>query len=211
MRKPNESVKIRIDDNSEIEHCANSVGLAAPEPVARASPARDSQGSQGSESNQMPTDSLNALSKRELINLLRRKPCSFDDVDLLVLRGSTMRRLTTLRARTREGVGVEEASAFARWVSVSGLLRLFPAQALRDAQKLAQDTLHDCDQHWRNQGQGPWVAKSELEAVNAKLDNLASLLASLAHPDRGGDTASPDPQLIILAGVNGSKGDRGAR
>src|ERR1017187_3108228 len=178
MRKPNESVKIRIDDNSEIEHCANSVGLAAPEPVARASPARDSQGSQGSESNQMPTDSLNTLSKRELINLLRRLPCSFDDVDLLILRGAAMRQLTIFRSRAREGKCVEEASTFARWVLSSGLLKLFPAQASRDGQKLANDVIFDADCHWRHQGQGPWVAKSELEAVNAKLDNLAGLVAS---------------------------------
>src|ERR1035441_9650059 len=91
MRNCSNPRKIVVDDNSTICHDAASVGLAAHEPVARASPAPDPQGFQGSESNQMPTDSLNTLSKRELINLLRRLPCSFDDVDLLILRGAVMR------------------------------------------------------------------------------------------------------------------------
>jgi hypothetical protein len=81
-------------------------------------------GSPKSESNQLPTDSYNVLSKRELINLLRRKPSCFDDVDLLCLTSSITRRLETLRARAREGNWVEEASEFARWLLSSGLIKL---------------------------------------------------------------------------------------
>jgi hypothetical protein len=211
MRKPNESVKLRIDNNSGIRHCALSVGPAAQEPVARAFPAPDSQGFQESESNQLPTDSFNALSKRELINFLRRKPCHFDDVDLGVLGHSTIHRLKVLRARAREGKCVEEASEFARWVVQAGLLKLLGGKVKGAVQKLASDTLFDCECHWRNQGQGPWVAKSELEAVNAKLDNLAGLVASLAHPGRDRDTASPEPRLIVLPEVPVERGDTARR
>jgi hypothetical protein len=59
--------------------------------------------------------------------------------------------------------------------------------------------LWDCDQHWRNQGEGPWVAQSELEAVNAKLDNLAQLVSVLAQGEYSTKLAEI-PQLAILGG-----------
>jgi hypothetical protein len=132
-------------------------------------------------------DAYEALSKSQLITLLRRKPCAFDDVDLAILASATTQRLEVLRRRAREGKSVDEASEFARWVLASGLLKLCEGPGARELPKLVRDVQWDCDQHWRNQGQGPWVAKSELEAVNAKLDNLMALMASreprdLAHP-----------------------------
>jgi hypothetical protein len=158
-------------------------------------------GSPKSESNQLPTDSYNVLSKRELINLLRRKPSCFDDVDLLCLTSSITRRLETLRARAREGNWVEEASEFARWLLSSGLMKLLEGKGRAAVQKLANDTLYDCDCFWRNQGQGPWVAKSELETVNAKLDNLAGLVARLSPPVT--ETATADQVLPALHVIQG--------
>ena len=218
MRKPSDSVELRIDDNSALPHdCRCAAEKVATSPVAKslaatgAAAPTDSHGSQESESNQMPYDSLQALSKRDLITLLRRKPCRFDDADLRCFTLATIQRLQVLRRRAREGKSVEEASEFARYVVASGLLKLCEGQAKVEVRSLAQDTLYDCDQFWRNQGQGPWVAKSELEAVNAKLDNLAGLVASLAHTGRVCATANPEPRLIVLPEVPGERGDTASR
>jgi hypothetical protein len=140
-------------------------------------------------------DGLCLLSKRELITLLLLKPCAFDEVDLRLLTLSMVQRLKILRARAREGKCVDEASEFARWLTASGLLKLCQGQDKVEVRKLVQDTLWDCECHWRNQGQGPWIAKSELEAVNAKLDNLVALVASVAGPSR-----SAEPALAVLEG-----------
>jgi len=151
-------------------------GLGANPPRPLLPPSTDSRGFPESESNQMPTDSLHVLSKRELINLLGRKPCAFDDADLSVLLASTLQRLKVLRGRAREGKCVEEASEFAHWLTASGLLRLFEGEAKGRLHRLAQDTLYDCQCHWRNEGRGPWIAQSELEGLNAKVDCLAALV-----------------------------------
>jgi hypothetical protein len=77
-------------------------------------------------------------------------------------------------------------------------LKLCRGQGKAVMHKLAQDTLYACDCHWRNQGQGPWVAKSELEAVNCKLDNLAGLVASLVKGmSQPGDFGPP---LAVVPG-----------
>jgi hypothetical protein len=205
MRKRPHSAKIRIDQNggscddrpaSAVEQgrdwlrAQNLTRFERQEPVGGVGlrPATES------ESKLLPTDSLNALCKRDLITLLRRQPCRFDDVDLAILSASTIQRLKVLRARAREGKSVEEAAEFAHWLTASGLVKLCAGQDKGEVHRLAQDTLFDCDSYWRNQGQGPWIAKSELEAVNAKLDNLMALVASRAP----GDLAQP--ALAVMEG-----------
>jgi hypothetical protein len=186
-----ESVELRIDDNAAGCDDLASVGVergcgtestdnTRNSRYKNPSPARLREGPVGVRKQPLPTDSLQALSKRELITLLRRKPCAFDDADLAVLIAATIQRLQVLRRRAREGKSVDEAAEFARWLTASGLVKLFGGEAKADVRELATATLFDCESYWRNQGQGPWVAKSELEAVNAKLDNLAGLVASLA-------------------------------
>jgi hypothetical protein len=135
------------------------------------------------------------LSKRELITLLRNRPQQFDAADLRYLAAATSQRLKVLRGRAREGKCVDEASEFARWLTSCGLLKLFGDEARMEVQDLVRDTVHDCECHWRNQGQGPWVAKSELEAVNAKLDNLASMMAFFAQGKGPEDQA---PALAVV-------------
>jgi hypothetical protein len=94
------------------------------------------------------------------------------------LADATARLLRVYRARAREGKCVEEASEIARYVVSSGLAKLAGASSEGELQELVQGTLHDCACHWNNQGQGPWVAKSELEALNAKVDNLCGMIAA---------------------------------
>jgi hypothetical protein len=201
------SAKILIDDNAGVcENPANVGGLGANPPRPLLPPPTDSYGSPESESNQMPTDSLQALSKRELITLLRRKPCVFDDVDLLCLTHATAQRLKVLRCRAREGKCVEEASEFARWVLASGLLRVCEGQDKGEVRELAQDTLYDCECHWRNEGRGPWIAQSELEAVNGKLDCLAAMVLSLKGNNAEQVTVLSAPSLLFLPEPGGHNG-----
>jgi hypothetical protein len=124
-------------------------------------------------------DSLNVLSKQDLIILVRRREVHMDEGDVGILLRSTVERLQLLRARVREGKCIDEASEFARWVVNSGLYKVFQGKDASELERLRQDVLQDCADAWNNRGQGPWVAKSELEAVNSKLDNLANLVSAL--------------------------------
>lgn len=143
-----------------------------------------------SERQPMPSDSLNALSKRELVILLRQKERRFDAVDLGQLYGATCAWLTVLRTRTREGKCVQEASELARWVSSGGLLKLFaafpqPAPHEVSAEKLAtlaRDTLFECEAQWKGRPgtQQKWVELSEVEMLNSKLNSLAQMVAGMA-------------------------------
>ena len=77
----------------------------------------------------MNADALRVLSKRQLINLLCRRECRFDDADLAVLCAFLLSHLKRLQARAREAKGIEEASEFARWVVASGLAKLVDGSA----------------------------------------------------------------------------------
>jgi hypothetical protein len=198
MRKHSASVKNRIDDNSGRCDDLASVALVGRESGPSTPAPPDSQDSQGSESNQLPTDSFQVLSKRELITLLRRRPCRFDDADLAGLASMTLQRLRVLRARACEGKSVDEASEFARWVGYSGLQKLIGGKRAAELEKLAKDTLWDCECYYRNDCRGPWVAKSELEALNAKMDNLCGVVAGLAQ---GLATVTRDADLAVLPDV----------
>jgi len=120
------------------------------------------------------------LCKRDLIRLLCRQVPAFDRSDLQVLASFALQRLRTLQQRAREGKCVEEASEFARWLLESGVLKLLTTFAREAGEELAglmRDTVWDCEEQWRGKGGKPWVAKSEVEAINAKLDALFSLAA----------------------------------
>lgn len=130
-------------------------------------------------------ESLKVLSKGELIRLLCLKPRTFDETDLHFMWKSVKSRLETLDKRAREGNEVDEASDFARWIEWSGLTKLFdefpagpPFEVSGSAiRRLAREVLFDCELWWKKNPRGPWVAKSELEAVNQKLDLIAARLA----------------------------------
>src|ERR1035437_819626 len=118
--------KFPIDDNPDIRHTFSSAAeKVATSPVVKgltatgAAALKDSPGSPESESNELP-DSLQCLSKRELIRLLRLHERRFDEADLRHWCGGITARVKVLRARAREGKCVEEASEFARWVVSSG-------------------------------------------------------------------------------------------
>jgi len=134
----------------------------------------------GSESITMP-DPFSVLSKRDLITLLRRRECRFDDVNLEQLRLATLTYLESWRSRARESKSVLEASDFARWVLSSGLAKLFRDKGAAEVEKVRKDVLWACECAWKNQGGGGSVALSEVEAINAKLDGLSAAVAELAR------------------------------
>jgi hypothetical protein len=180
------------------QNSANVGGLDANPSKPLPPPPTDSSGLAESESNQMPTDSLHALSKRDLIALLRRKPCLFDDADLYRLTQATIQRLRVLQRRAREGKSVYEASEFAHWLTASGLLKLLRGVDKVEVEKLAQGTLGDCEDTWRTEGRKPWVELSVVEVVNAKLDFLLRRVASVEgnNPDQATVDAAPGLRLL---------------
>jgi len=157
-------------------------------------------------------ESLKVLSKGELIRLLCLKPRTFDETDLHFMWKSVKSRLESLDKRAREGNEVDEASDFARWVQWSGLTKLFdqfpagPPFEVSGAEirRLAGEVLFDCELWWKKNPRGPWVAKSELEAVNHKLDLIA---ARLAH--HTSILAPPDTASGLVHAVNTATEDAG--
>jgi hypothetical protein len=180
----------RVVDTSP-ERCYSLSNDAGPLQATDASPLKASPNGgplKRSECFNVPTlnpESLKVLSKGELIRLLCLKPRTFDETDLHFFWRSVKARLETLDKRVREGKEVEEASDFARWVQWSGLVKLFEsfpqgepfAVSAAEILRLVGEVLFDCEMWWKKNPRGPWVAKSELEAVNHKLDLIAGQLA----------------------------------
>jgi len=178
--------------------CGVAKGLAS-------TPAGDavSNGTHEPESEEMAHDQLKCLSKRELIGLIRLRECQFDEVDLRGWTAAIVSRLTLLRKRAREGKCVDEASEFSRWIVQSGLIKLFHGSAdRRDITTLISDTLWDCQCHWKNQGREPWVARSELEALNAKLDLLMQQISPRINEtaSAGRHAVVTEPAMQVITG-----------
>lgn len=157
--------------------------------------ANGSHGTQGSESATMLYDSepLEVLSKRDLIALLRQRPATLDEGDIRLLRQAIFARLSTLSRRVREGQFVMEASEFARWLDSSGLSRVASfgsPKAEGEFRQQIRGVLRDCERAWKGTQVKGWVERSEIEAVNQKLDNLSSLveraLSSFPGPKQEG-------------------------
>jgi len=144
-------------------------GLAVP----------SSNGTPESESDAMAYDSkrdpLTALSKGELITLLRRHEWRFDQHDLAVMCAAVMERLRTMNARAREGVDVMEASSFVRWAHKAGFGKLFQGESRDVFNRLASDTIWACESAWKNSPLG--AGKEELKSTQEKLDAVLEMLA----------------------------------
>jgi len=153
----------------------------------------DSHGSPESESNVMLTDSK--IIEPHKVHWLWKE---------------TVNRLRVLQGRAREGKCVDEASEFARWVRMSGLAHIYetftsPAPlevSWPTVEKLIVDILWDCEAYYKNAPQGPWVQKSELEAINHKLDLIAGRIARLSAANNdtaeAGVAPAATPALRVL-------------
>lgn len=116
-----------------------------------------------------------------------------DKVFLHVLWRETTRRLEVLQRRVNEGVDVDAASEFARWLRFSGVLKLLesapdderlPCKGFQ-LSKQAQTLLSDCGEwyakHERAHHKPPaQVPRSELEAITEQLAAMRCDLAKLS-------------------------------
>lgn len=119
-----------------------------------------------------------------------------DPVALHVLWRETSNRIEVLQGRVNEGVDVDAASEFVRWLRFSGILKLLESAPNDDrlpchgkllAQQVATLT-YDCGQwyahHERANTKPPaQVPKSELEKITAQLNALTVGVARLQGND----------------------------
>lgn len=107
--------------------------------------------------------------------------------NLFIVERELRAHLGILTARVREGREVLAASDFARWLNFSGIFRLLNPVVETELRKLTADLLNDCGQWFArhehsNKERPAQVPRSELEKINAKLNDLASLVAQLSSP-----------------------------
>lgn len=107
----------------------------------------------------------------------------------------TDRRLDSLLAQVREGVGVDEASNFSRWLFFSGILNLLipheqetplPVRAIELKRKC--NTLTDACGEWysihehSNKPRDAYVSQSKLDSIEKQLISMNSKLVALSLP-----------------------------
>ncbi len=128
---------------------------------------------------------------------------------LYILWRETDTRIDSLMKQVREGVAVDEASNFARWVRFSGVVQILSNADFSNSQLVAdvsglklklQDLVWECGEWYRkhersNTPRDAYVSASKLEALEKQMRQMSEQLARLAPP-------MPDsvPQLTILAG-----------
>jgi hypothetical protein len=109
----------------------------------------------------------------------------------------TLRRIETFRLRVRQGVSVEDAQDFGRYVQWSGICDLMainrpPTAKLRDLfpydgaqlRSVADTLVTECCEYYQGRtrnsdGTAKGASKSDLEAIDAKLAVIVARLAAL--------------------------------
>jgi len=135
-----------------------------------------------------------------------------DKVLLHLLWRETSNRIGVLQGRVNEGVDVDAASEFARWLRFSGLLKIL--ESAPDDQRLpckgsllakqVETLVYDCGlwyaNHERANRKPPaQVPRSELEKINAQLHTLSLAVAQLSPPTI--ETADAgNPALFVIEG-----------
>jgi len=140
----------------------------------------------------------------------------YDAVDAHVLWRETDNRLNVLLARVREGVDVDAASEFARWLRFTPILSTLPVQEfpLKCSPVVLSakvDALVEACGQWYSKHErsrhkpDPNIPKTELERINAQLAAVTVAVAQLTA------AIAPKPnQEPILTIVNGKGQGRGA-
>jgi len=119
-----------------------------------------------------------------------------DQVFLHVLWRETSNRIEVLQGRVNEGLDVDAASEFCRWLRFSGILKLLesapddnrlPCKGLKlsqQVQKLTEDCGEYYAKHERCNTKPPaQIPHSQLEAINAQLAQLRTDLAKISPPN----------------------------
>jgi hypothetical protein len=132
---------------------------------------------------------------------------------------ATTRQVEYHRRRVRQGVQVEEAQAFARYLTMSGILdlmgenqeaspqlqKLFPYSA-NELRQVVNLLYTECCEYWQgktrdSEGTAKGANKSDLDAISHKLDMLAGAVAKL-QPVRT-PTRARKPRLHVLKPIEG--------
>ena len=142
---------------------------------------------------------------------------SLSIVEAHVIWRETDRRLDSLSAQVREGVAVDEASNFGRWLSFSGVIKVLEAcehgkpLPVRGAELRAkcEALISDCGdwyaKHERsNVPRDAYVSRSKLEALEREVQRMAGELRRLSPPLPKVDTAhlreTGEPELRVIRG-----------
>lgn len=114
------------------------------------------------------------------------------------------------RAHVREGVDVDAASKFARWLRFSGILQMLPENPMPlecygaalslSVEELISECGHWFVHHERAKTKPhAQIPKTELEQINAQLAYLTVQLAKLSPPTSNTAEAA-QPALHVIAG-----------
>jgi len=133
-----------------------------------------------------------------------------DPVEAHVLWRETDNRLEVLTARVREGLDVDGASEFSRWLRFTGILTILPQQGFplecnpTELSAKLDKLISDCGtwhaNHERARTKPPLqIPKTEMEQVNAQLAALTKGLADLTAVIRPLLSQSA-PELNVIQG-----------
>jgi len=135
-----------------------------------------------------------------------------DKVFLHILWRETSSRLEVLQRRVNEGVEVDAASEFARWLRFSGILKLL--ESAPDDERLpckgsllsrqVETLVYDCGQWYANHERAnrkppAQVPRSELESITAQLEAMRRDLAKLS-PSTIETANAGIPALLVIEG-----------
>jgi hypothetical protein len=137
------------------------------------------------------------------------KRLHFDSTQLHWLWNETRRQLERYATRADEGVDLQAAMDFARWIQFSGLIRLFRDNPQSEPWKvdgelidrLVRTLIMDCGEFLKLNTPG-FVRVSQIEAVSHKLDLMASQLAKLSPPvfPETAEAGTAPPALQVISG-----------
>jgi len=133
-----------------------------------------------------------------------------DTVTFWKIWSETDSRLDSLTRCAREGVQVDEASNFARWVRMSGILALLkpfeqevplPIRAAELCRK-CEDLIYECGEWYRvhersNKPRDSYISQSKLEAIE---NDLCAIKEALRLPMATADTVTTQAVLQVLPG-----------
>jgi len=138
---------------------------------------------------------------------------SLDDVTLFQIYRESNSRIDVYASRIREGVGVLEASDFARWLQFSGIVKLIEANSIqkpfvvdgRALRKKTEDLIYECGEWFRlhensNLKPDPAIPRTELERINASLATITQTLATLSPPKSETPAVGQAPALRVIDG-----------
>jgi hypothetical protein len=130
----------------------------------------------------------------------------------------TMNRLKSYAGRVSEGRDVVAASEFARWLSFSGLIKLFDANPQSEPLKVdgpfmrwsVEQLIQQCNERFRTNSADPNFKAAEFQSLHEKIDKVAGYLSRLnvapavaVTPyvcELEGKTCAQESQLFVMPG-----------